>query len=678
MKLLRRLLLVFLLATSGLATGKPNVLFIPVDDLNHWVGHLGRNPQTITPNLDRLAARGVSFSRAYCAAPACNPSRVALMSGRRPSSTGVYKNSDAWKGKIPPAETLNVHFRNAGYFTAASGKIYHHGAGRPDDWDLVQERPSHLPSARSLKSGGAGKLAYAQLDGGDEIMPDFHVVNFAIEQLQSPAEQQPFFLACGIFRPHLAWNVPKKYFDMHPLDQIELPPHKPDDLDDVPPAGVRMAGAGGDHKNVTADDPEQLWKELVQAYLASITFADAQLGRLLDALDASPHRDNTIIVLWGDHGWSLGEKSHWRKFALWEEPTRAPLIWVAPGVTPAGKRCDTPVDFLNLYPTLCDLAGIGVPEHVEGFSLRPLLESPTADWTRPALTTHGRGNHAVRLRDWRYIRYADGGEELYKHGDDPLEYTNLAGSAEHEEIIAELKSHLPEQEAPEPKGKPAAVKSAAAKGWSERITQKLPASENATRLFDGKSLEGWDGDRNYWSVDGKNAWITGKNTGPVTSSTYLFTEKAYREFRLIFEVKQLVAPELSTMHSAVAALGKRFVDKGENRHGFKGPLLMFCRDWGIWDAYRRNRIEPANHQGTLQIDNENVGKWNQIEILAKGDRIRFVANGKLVFDFTDQPEMLQASPIGLQLHANKSPQEFRFKGLWISESPGDELITLAE
>ena len=194
--------------------------------------------------------------------------------------------------------------------------------------------------------------------------------------------------------------------------------------------------------------------------------------------------------------------------------------------------------------------------------------------------------------------------------------------------------------------------------------------------LDSKTLQGWSGDPKYWSTDEINGWIVGKNDQPVPSSTYLFTEKEYRAFRLIFEVKQLVAPGYSTMHSAVAALGERFEDKGDNRHGFKGPLLMFCHDWGIWDAYRRNCIEPAGLRSTMKIKNENVGKWNRIEILVKGKRIRFVANGKLVFDFTDSPEMLQASPLGLQLHANGKPQEFRFRGLWLSENPGDELATV--
>jgi arylsulfatase A-like enzyme len=597
------------------------------------------------------------------------------MSGRRPFSTGIYHNPDPWKGKIPPAQTLNVHFKNAGYSTAASGKIYHGGVGRREDWDAVYTKPKDMPKGKPVKSGGAGKLAYVQIDGGDEVMNDHHVVSWAIDQLQREHEK-PFFIACGIFRPHLPWNVPKKYFDMHPLEEIELPPHKDDDLADIPGAGIKMASGNGDHAKVTAEHPEKLWKELVQAYLASVSFADAQLGRLLDALDASPERDNTIVVLWGDHGWSLGEKNHWRKFALWEEPTRAPLIWVAPGTTATGKLCETPVDFMNIYPTLCDLAGIATPEHVEGVSLRALLEDPAAGWTRAALTTHGRKNHAVRLREWRYISYEDGGDELYDHKDDPLEYTNLANSAEHEEIIAELRSHLPKAEAPKSTLSKVAKKNKQPGSWSERVARRLPQAERATKLFDGETLSGWQGNEHYWSVDQKGAWITGKNSEPVPSSTYLFTEKDYREFRLIFEVKQLVSPEYSTMHSAIAALGERIDDKGENKFGFRGPLLMFCHDWGIWDAYRRNRIEPAGHNGTLKIANENVGKWNQIEILAKGNRIRFVANGKLVFDFTDKPEMLKASPIGLQLHANGRPQEFRFKGLWLSEAPGDELVTL--
>jgi hypothetical protein len=203
----------------------------------------------------------------------------------------------------------------------------------------------------------------------------------------------------------------------------------------------------------------------------------------------------------------------------------------------------------------------------------------------------------------------------------------------------------------------------------------LPESEKPKFLFNGKNLDGWEGDMNYWSIE-DGGIIVGRNSEPVPSSTYLFTKNAYRDFRLLFEVKQTVSPEHSTMHSAVAALGEKIEDEGANAFGFRGPLLMFCHDWGIWDAYRRNRIEPAPEKGRPKVGSEKKGDWNQVEILVIGNRIRFVNNGELVFDFTDKPEMLQKSPIGLQLHKNGKPQEFRFRGLALTESPEDRLLTL--
>jgi arylsulfatase A-like enzyme len=255
---------------------------------------------------------------------------------------------------------------------------------------------------------------------------------------------KPFFLTIGLHKPHMPWDVPRKYFDMHPLDQIELPKVLENDLADLPPAGVEMANPQGDHRRMLESGR---WKEAVQAYLAAISYADAMIGRLIDALDHSKYADNTIVVLWGDHGWHLGEKEHWRKFALWEEATRAPLIWIAPGVTHPDGVCQRTVDFMSIYPTLCDLCGIDVPQHVEGKSLRPLLADPNAEWNTPALTTFGRGNHGVRSEGWRYIRYADGGEELYDETADPYEWTNLAGKPELASRKAELARMLPKEEA---------------------------------------------------------------------------------------------------------------------------------------------------------------------------------------------------------------------------------------
>lgn len=417
----------------------PNVLFIAVDDLNHWVGHLKRNPQTITPNLDRLAEMGVSFAHAYCAAPACNPSRVALMSGMRPSTTGIYHNPDDYRPHVRPEQTLNSHFRANGYRVVGAGKIYHGTYGRRSEWDdYAARKPADNRGAYVKKDFGG--VRWSQLKGDDKAVGDYHTVSYCIDQLQTDHDQ-PFFVACGIFRPHMPWSVPKKYFDMHPLSEIELPPHIENDLDDIPAAGRKAAKPEGDHKKIT---DAGAWKEAIQAYLASITYADGQLGRLLDAFDKSAYRENTVIVLWGDHGWHLGEKQHWRKFALWEEATRAPLIWVAPGVTSQGQICEATVDFTSIYPTLCDLTGLQTPEHCDGVSITKLLRDPKADWDRPAVTTHGFMRHAVRSEKFRYIRYEDGSEELYDEVADPYEWKNLAGDANYFDTITGLKQSLPE------------------------------------------------------------------------------------------------------------------------------------------------------------------------------------------------------------------------------------------
>jgi len=437
-------MLLGMVVPAAAADRRPNILMIAVDDLNHWVGYLGRNRQTITPNIDRLARRGVRFTRSYCAAPVCNPSRAALMSGLRPSSTGVYSNDDDWRTVIPPEKMLPTTFRRAGYYTAGAGKIYHGGWDRTSDWDDYQPDPR---GDRVAPTGdrGVGGIKFAPLDCDDQDIGDYQIVDYGIEQLRR-RHDRPFFLSIGVHKPHMPWNVPRKYFDMHPLDTIELPPTQENDLGDVPKAGRQMAKQQGDHAAMLASGR---WKEAVQAYLAAISYCDANIGRLIDALDQSAYRDNTIVVLWGDHGWHLGEKEHWRKFALWEEATRAPLIWIVPGLTKADAVCERTVDFMSIYPTLCDLAGVELPQHVQGQSIRPLLDNPAASWDVPALTTYERNNHAVRNEGWRYIRYHDGGEELYDETADPYEWTNLAERAEHAGRKAELARFMPTENAPD-------------------------------------------------------------------------------------------------------------------------------------------------------------------------------------------------------------------------------------
>ncbi len=427
---------------------RPNVLFIAVDDLNAWVTHLGRNKQAMTPNIDRLAARGVTFTRAYCAVPACEPSRAALMGGRRPWTSGCYKNGHVWKSYVAEGSTLNAQFLKAGYYVGGAGKIYHSDAYYASEWTEYLSKDKYNAHGKGVQKyqGYHEPLPH---DLKDEDLGDWTIVNWCIERINRKRDK-PFFIACGLHNPHLPFAVPRKYGRLFPRDGIELPPYREDDLDDIPPAGVKMARPEGDHAKFLKSGR---WKDAIRSYLATCAYTDMNIGRLLDALDKSPHAGNTIIVLWGDHGWSFGEKHHWRKFALWEEPTRTPFIWVAPGTARAGASCGRPVDLMTVYPTLCELAGIETPKHVEGISSVPLLRDPAAEWTLPAVTTYGRGNHAVRVGDHRYIRYADGSEELYDRAADPYEWTNLAKKPASAEILTRLRKHLPAKEAAEKKKK---------------------------------------------------------------------------------------------------------------------------------------------------------------------------------------------------------------------------------
>ncbi|MBI1372322.1 MAG: sulfatase-like hydrolase/transferase [Phycisphaera sp.] len=432
---------------AACAAEKPDVLFIAVDDLNDWVSALGGNPQCHTPNIDRLVARGVLFTNAHCAAPACNPSRAALMTGIRPSTSGVYHNPQPWRQSpvLKDAVTLTQHFMQHGYTAIGSGKIFHGAYPDPESWDeywpsKTQTRPDDPhPEEKSVSGLNKGHFDWGPVDATDEVMGDAQVVDWVIEQLGAKHDK-PMFLACGIYKPHLPWYVPQKYFDQFPVSDVATPEAPDDDLNDIPKAGIAIAKPQGDHAAVLEHDQ---WKQAVQGYLAAIAFTDGQVGRLVDALDKSPNRDNTIVVFWTDHGWHLGEKHHWRKFTLWEEATRVPLAMIVPGVTRPGGRCDAPVNLLDIYPTLLDVCDVGTRAELEGVSLRPLLADPSAKWDRPTVTTHGRNNHAVRDTRFRYIRYADGSEELYDHEADPMEWKNLAGDAKYDDVKARLTKWLP-------------------------------------------------------------------------------------------------------------------------------------------------------------------------------------------------------------------------------------------
>ena len=447
-----------LLVTAHASPANQDILLIAIDDLNDWVGPLGGHPQAKTPNIDRLAERGMTFTNAHETAPLCNPSRASLMSGMLTSSFGVYLNRQDWREapNLQGKPVLPLFLQRNGYRTLGGGKLFHAATVNPlqfygllpregfDDYYPAPNRqlPDEIrPLGRPINQNPgfiSGFFDWAPVAAEDSAMGDGQVVSWASRQLQARADR-PLFLGVGIYRPHIPWYVPQAYFDMHPLDRVELPATVPDDLDDVP-GSDRYSSNQRVHKWVLDSGN---WARGVQAYLASISFADAMVGRLLDALDASDRADDTIVILFSDHGYHLGEKGQWRKYTLWEDSTHVPLIVVAPGITTPGTKSSAPVSTLDIYPTVADLAGLDTPGHLEGHSLRPLLENANEDWPHHAITTYRFGNHSVRTLRYRYIRYENGDEELYDHRDDPHEWRNLASLPGHADLKVRLRSLLP-------------------------------------------------------------------------------------------------------------------------------------------------------------------------------------------------------------------------------------------
>jgi len=452
-----------------------DVLFIAVDDLNSWTGFLAGHPQAKTPNLDELASRGMSFTNAHAPASACMPSRTAILTGVSPFTSGHYTQVGDWRDnpRLDGVTTLPRHFRNNGYDTRGAGKLFHahtynlQGFSGQQDvtaWDayfpsLERQLPDEVfpapptPGAAVAGNGiSTGHFDFYPTVTTDSAMGDGQVVDWVVREIEAAAaseERPPHFFSAGLYRPHLPWYVPQKYFDLHPLEQVVLPEYLANDLDDVPAAWSELIGAEPDLNTQTMDwikaQGPRKWQEAVQGYLASVSFADAMIGRLIAALDASGRADKTIIVLWADHGFHLGQKDNWGKMTLWDETTRVPFLIVAPGITEPGSSSSEAVSTQSIYATLIELAGLRAPATVEGSSLVPLLRDPDLVWDDVAITTYGAyGNFAVRDDQHRYVVYANGDEEFYDLAADPLAWKNVAQNPAYAELKAALAARLPD------------------------------------------------------------------------------------------------------------------------------------------------------------------------------------------------------------------------------------------
>jgi choline-sulfatase len=458
---------------------QPNILFIAIDDQNDWLGHLGGHPLAMTPHLDALAARGTTFANAHCQAPLCNPSRASLLVGLRPSTTGVYGLAPSFRALPSLADrvTLPQYFAAQGYRTAGDGKIFHQGtrSGGKDAAPDFQETGGHggvgatpphkLVPATPAISHPAMDWGVWPPDNDDTVKGDYAVASWTIDQIQKSPRDKPFFIAAGFFLPHVPCYATQKWFDLYPDDDSLLPTILQDDRDDTPRFSWYLHWSLPEPRLSQLQEMRQ-WRNLVRSYLACTSFVDAQIGRVMSALDASGHGDDTIVVLWSDHGWHLGEKAITGKNSLWERSTRVPLIFAGPGVA-AGQQCTQPAELLDIYPTLVGLAGLPPRDDLEGVSLVPQLQDAAAPRERPAITTHNQGNHAIRSERWRYIRYADGSEELYDMERDPREWHNLAGRADHAHVLAEHRRWLPAIDVPP------------APGSAHRVLTYDPATDTA-------------------------------------------------------------------------------------------------------------------------------------------------------------------------------------------------------
>ena len=553
---------------GSLAQEKPNVVLIMCDDLNDYVEGFGGHPQAKTPNIARLAKSGVTFTQAHCNIPICGPSRASMFTGIYPHHSACFgfTNWDTYE-VLKNSRTIMDHFRAEGYQTLGTGKLMHHMVRQ--EWKNYGNRADYGPFLFDGKDklahpdvpapyrdigavdGSFGALVslagrtspngkpYSWLTGGWAKQRELKVNSqtdrdptadelngqWAVEQLEARVDKpgrQPFFMGVGFIRPHTPLIVPKKYFDMFPLDSIELPEIRPGDVEDTFSQSIRGIPEGADGPRSedmgtrlfntlveSYDSQDEALRHFIQAYLASVASVDDQIGKILDAIDNSSLKDNTIVVLTSDHGWGMGEKNYLYKNSLWQESTRVPLIIRAPGVAKTAGVAAQPVSLIDIYPTLNDLCGLSNDtkkndkgHSLDGYSMKPLLEDPeNGAWSGPesALTAlykwrmkynPARESYSLRAKDWRYIRYENGKEELYATNEDPHEWTNLAGQPDHQETLISFRKQLatrvpspgtavPPQPAfkPKPQAMPKPAGKPDGEAWKDTYFAKHPAAD---------------------------------------------------------------------------------------------------------------------------------------------------------------------------------------------------------
>ncbi len=703
--------------TTALAQ-QPNVLFIAVDDLNDWIGCMEGHPQALTPNMDRLAERGVLFMNAHCAAPACNPSRAAVFSGRMPDITGVWSNNSGSLQRVfSQAKTLPVAFSKSGYRTLGTGKLLHSKSqSNFDDYFSTNQRwsplpkdkvrytkaelkskstnnPIHvtqdsqghtitlplnrMPSDRRPNRADGESFDWGEFDVPDDDFGDTKITDWAIDKLKEKSEK-PLFLAVGYYRPHIPLWAPKRFFERFKNDPGQIPNIRTNDLDDLNTTAKKWATeavTAGSHATVLK---HQQWQSAVEAYLACITYVDHEIGRLLQVLDDSEIGDNTIIVLWSDHGWHLGEKQHWGKWTGWERSTRVPMIIVPPKnlraqFAAAGSKCDQPVGLIDLYPTLMDLCSVESPTPLDGESLVPLLKNPAKKTNRTITTLFDPANVSLRNNRWRFIRYADGSEELYDLKNDPSEWTNQIGNSDTDKIAQDFRNQI----------KTVSLDPSQAE-WHAKYKkqQNAPAPETMllngdsepkpkdgfVSLFNGKNLNGWTPQGGACKFEAVDGCIVGTCV-PKTDSTYLCTDRHdFQDFIFSCEMKWEVDGNSGVMFHAgtkpakngsVTVFGPQAEMEGFSKldRGWSGGIYGQSCGGFFYPLWLK---EHQRARTALRPD-----KWNRLTISASGNHIKTWVNGIPCAHWIDDGTYADGF-FGLQIHKGQQGQ-VRWKNLLIKE-----------